>query len=111
MASWVVVLLIVALCVPLVRALALANELFALRVMGGRVRVTRGRLPQALLDDIKDVLQRDGVTSATLRCTLEGGRPQLTGEGEAFPAATLQRLRNILGQWPVAKIRNAPRRR
>ena len=48
-----VLALVLLVCLsPLVVALLRANELFYLRHEGGRLRVARGRIPQALLDHV-----------------------------------------------------------
>lgn len=97
-----------ALCMPLVLAILRANELFLLRVQGGRVGIRRGRIPQRLLDDIGEIVR--AVEHATLRCVIEGGRPRLYTEGELSPEHK-QRLRNVIGTWSAAQIRQAPRPR
>ncbi len=100
-----IALLLLLAVIPLVVSLLRANELFFLRVTGGVVRVERGKLPQQLLTDIGDVVKDPPVTGS-LRGVSEGGRVRL------YPDADLteeqkQRLRNVIGQWPVAKVRNA----
>src|SRR5690349_19212769 len=95
--------------IPLVLALVRANELFLVRVRGGRVRVARGRLPQRLLTEIGEIVGRPPV-DAELRGVNEGGRPRLYAEGSLSPEQK-QRLRNVLGEWTVAQIRTAPRAR
>ncbi|HEU4411489.1 MAG TPA: DUF3634 family protein [Polyangiaceae bacterium] len=82
-----------------------ANELFAVRVVRGRITTLRGRPPKALLAEWHDVLaQPPPVERAVLRVTVEGRRPMLRVRGE-LDAARLQRLRNVLGLWPLAKLR------
>ena len=97
-----------ALCMPLVLAILRANELFFLRVRGGKVGIRRGRIPQRLLDDIGEIVA--GVEHATLRGVIEGGRPRLYAEGE-LGADHKQRLRNVIGTWSAAQIRQARRPR
>jgi Protein of unknown function (DUF3634) len=97
-----------ALCMPLVLAILRANELFFLRVRSGKVGIRRGRIPQRLLDDIGEIVV--GVENATLRGVIEGGRPRLYAEGN-LDAAHKQRLRNVIGTWSAAQIRQAPRPR
>jgi hypothetical protein len=97
-----------ALCMPLVLAILRANELFFLRVQGGKVAIRRGRIPQRLLDDIGEIVA--GVEHATLRGVVEGGRPRLYAEGTLGPDHK-QRLRNVMGTWSTAQIRQAPRPR
>jgi Protein of unknown function (DUF3634) len=86
-----------------------ANELFAVVVERGRARPLRGRPPPALLAAWNDVLaQPPAVARATLLVTLEDGRPMLRAQGD-LGDAKLQRLRNVLGLWPLARLR-PPRR-
>ncbi len=109
--SLLIPLLLLALCVPLVLGLVRANELFYLRVRGGAVRHVRGRIPQQLLADIDDVVQTTEVGDAEIRAVVEGGAPAVYVHGPKIPRALRQRLRNTISLWPVAKIRNAPKRR
>ena len=106
--SLLVALVFGALCMPLVVAILRANELFFLRVRAGKVAIRRGRLPQRLLDDIGEIVAR--VESATLRGVNEGGRPRLYAEGDLGPEHK-QRLRNVIGTWSTAQIRQARRPR
>jgi Protein of unknown function (DUF3634) len=108
MTSLLVALAFALLATPLILALVRANELFYLRIRGGRVFVRRGRIPQRLLDDISDVVRT--VESATLRGVVEGGKPRLYAEGE-LRSEERQRLRNVIGTWSTTQIRNAPRPR
>lgn len=86
-----------------------ANELFAVLVERGRARPLRGRPPPALLAAWNDVLaQPPAVARATLRVTVEDGRPMLRAGG-GLGDEKLQRLRNVLGLWPLARLR-PPRR-
>ena len=64
--------------------LARESELFCLSVRGGRVNITRGRLPQRLFDDMSDVLR--GVSQARVRAVPEGGRARLLVRGDVSPA-------------------------
>jgi hypothetical protein len=96
------------LCTPLILAIVRANELFFLRVRAGRVAVRRGRIPQRLLDDIAEIV--GGVHDATLRGVIEEGKPRLYAEGD-LRAEHKQRLRNVIGTWSAAQIRQTPRPR
>jgi hypothetical protein len=106
----VIPLLLLAATVPLVVALLRANELFFLELSRGRVAIRRGRLPQGLLDDIASVLRDPLVAEATVRGVSEGGRVRLYAEG-ALSDGQRQRLRNVIAQWPVTRVRNANRAR
>lgn len=99
------------LVVVVVVALARFNVLFVLRQQGGRLRLVRGRIPPRLQADIGDVLRSAGVQDAELAGVVEDGRLALRPRGGELPPAVMQRLRNTAGLWPLAKVRNAPRRR
>ena len=101
-------LALLVLSIPLTLAIVRANELFFLRIGGGKVAIRRGRIPKRLLDDIADVVRT--VERASLRGVVEGGRPRLYAEGELDPDQK-QRLRNLIGAWSTAQIRTAPRPR
>lgn len=104
--SLVIPLLLLILAIPLVLALVRANELFCLRWNGERLRIVRGRLPKALLDDIDDILRRGTVAPVTLRGVSEDRIVRAYADG-ALSDAQRQQLRNVLAQWPVAKLRAA----
>ncbi len=107
MSSLLLALVALGLTAPLVVVLLRANELFMLRVRDGAVTIGRGRIPQLLLNDVVDVLRGPPlVREGTLRGVSEGGRVELYAEAELTDAQR-QRLRNVLAQWPVTRVRNA----
>jgi hypothetical protein len=108
--SLLVPLLLLLLSIPLVLALVRANELFALDYRSGKLRVRRGRIPHGLLTDIGDILRNAGVDEADVRGVVVDGRAKVYIQGQV-PRPVRQRLMNSASLWPVAKIRNAPRRR
>lgn len=91
------------LVVPLARAISRSTELFVLRVERGRCRFVRGRMPQGLLDEMQEVLGKTAV-SGRLRAVQERGAAVLECDGE-FSEGTRQVLRNIMGQFPLARIK------
>jgi hypothetical protein len=97
----------VAVFVAFLLLLRNAAVLFRARVLQGRVVQLRGKAPKGLVRDFEDVFRLRPVAQATLRVVLRGGAPTLEIKGDVTPAET-QRLRNILGAWPTAKIRAAP---
>jgi hypothetical protein len=105
----VVLILLVVLGVPLGIAISRSTELFVLRVRRGKVHFVRGRIPQGLLKEVQDVFGR-AQESGRLRVTLVRGSASVDAQGE-ISAATLQRLRNVIGSVPVQRIRSgsAPR--
>ena len=86
-----------------------ATLLFSAEVKNGRIVSLRGRAPKGLVRDLSDVLRRRPVKQASLRVVVEGGSPALRAKGD-LDEGELQRLRNVLGTWPLAKIRAAPPR-
>jgi hypothetical protein len=91
--------------VPLVLALVRANEIAFVRVRDGRLRVARGRLPAKLIHDLGEIVARPPATRAALRFVVEDRTPRVYAEGELSDEQK-QRIRNVLGGWPLAKIRN-----
>ena len=98
------------LSIPLILSIYRSNELFVVEVRKGKVRFTRGRIPQRLLDDIADVVRRPRVVSGRIRVVKEGGRPRVQAEGQ-FDPDHLQRLRNVVGTYDLAQIRAGGRPR
>lgn len=101
--GWILLLLCVFL-VPAVIALSRGVELFVVKVDAGRVRFVRGKSPPALFAEIKDVLRRSDA-SGTLRVVSAEGQASLRFRGQ-FSAATRQQLRNVVGTFPLARIKN-----
>lgn len=94
-------------------ALHRASELFVLRVSPGapkRVRFVRGRIPPALLSDLREILEPSD-SRGTLRVVTRRGGVLVETRGNFSPSIQ-QRLRNTVGLYPLAKLRNgvAPRR-
>lgn len=84
-----------------------ATVVFEIRAVSGKVVRARGRIPGELLRDLEDVLQKSHVTGI-IRGRLEQGRVALRA-GSELDDATMQRLRNVVGRFPAARIKNAPR--
>lgn len=85
------------------------RELFLISARNGRVLVVRGRIPPGLLRDMRDVLEKARVRSATARGVRSaydhgGARLVLAGVDEN----TAQRLRNTFGMYPISKLAAAP---
>lgn len=91
-----------------------APELFVLRVHAGeaeRVAFVRGRIPPQLLRDLRDVLA-SADSHGTLRVLTRRGVVIVQARG-AFAPEVQQRVRNVIGLYSLAKLRNGvvPRRR
>ena len=108
MSTWVAIGLLVAFVALLAWRMAQARVVFALRVDGGRVVSVKGRIPQGLLGDLQDVLAASNA-SGRVQVVRSGERAQVELRG-SFAPSLAQRLRNVVGGLPLAKILNAPRR-
>lgn len=112
MLFYVVPIAIALLSLPLLFALARANELFVVRWDGKQLLRVRGAVPPRLQADLADVLgNRRGPAPAgvQVRVVVESERPAVKVQGALVPEMT-QRLRNTVGSWPVARIRSLGRR-
>lgn len=78
--------------------------LFTVTVKGGSVRRVRGRIPPRLLAEIKDVVERAGVTHARFTALSRDEQPILHFEGEMDPNL-MQQMRNVIGQFTIGQIR------
>ncbi len=102
---WLIALLVLAaLALPLALAIRRSNELFCLDLRGQRLTLRRGRIPPALMDDFADVLRASRERRAVIRAVTIDRMPRLEARGE-ITADELQQLRNVLGTYPLAKLR------
>ena len=86
-----------------------ANLLFEAEIRGGRLISFRGRLPKELARDLEDVARIRPIPSARLRVIVSDHRPFLQASS-GLDDNELQRMRNVVGTWDLAKIRAAPYR-
>lgn len=80
------------------------ETLFVLHVRNGRVSTARGKPPARLVHDFEDVVQKPPVKHATITVKVDGPRARLTATG-TIDEGRLQRLRNVLGLYPLARLR------
>jgi hypothetical protein len=97
------------LLLPLIVAIFRSNQLFVLRVRAGQLTFVRGRMPQPLFEQIADIVRGTDTTGELIVVT-EDGRPRLIPKGR-FDAGLLQQTRNVVGLYPLAKIRAGGRPR
>lgn len=110
------VALLILLLIPLGIVIRRSTELFVLRVgpptkpdgrstasSTSRTRFIRGRIPPSLLRDLREVLDASEA-QGTLRVVIERGLPVLSVRGH-FSDDTQQRVRNVVGLFPVAKLK------
>jgi hypothetical protein len=97
-------IIIIAITLAARRALII----FELDVRDGKLSRARGRIPQALLNDLLVVCPHGHDSKLTIACRVEQGRPRLIAKGN-LDAEALQRMRNLLGLWPLARLKAAPK--
>lgn len=83
-----------------------ARRLLFIRAAQGRIVRAVGRAPPELLREVGDVLARAKSTGHVV-IAIEGGIAVLRTSG--IDPNVEQRLRNVLGRFPLARLRTAPR--
>jgi len=83
------------------------RRILVVEVDRGRIERLSGRAPADLASDIEDVLRAGRATGRVL-LRLEGGRVVVHARG-GIDENTKQRLRNVVGRFPVARLRTARR--
>src|SRR5580658_1273700 len=72
-------------------------------VSDGKLEVTRGGLSPRVVGDLRDIVARPKVKSATLRILRAKERARVEVHGAVDPK-TVQRIRNVVGNVPVAQL-------
>ncbi len=108
MAESLALILVACLIVAAGVAAQRSLTLFEIVVERGQVVRARGRLPQSLLHEFLDVCPRGLKERLVIRCRIERGSARLITQGP-FDDDTVQRLRNLLGLWPLARLKAVPR--
>ena len=101
-------LLPVILVCAVVLAARRALTLFVIEIKTGQVVRASGRIPPSLLNDFLAVCPRRLNARLVIRCRIEQGRARLITQGP-LAADTIQQLRNLLGLWPLVRLKAAPR--
>ena len=78
------------------------QELFRIQIRDGKQTVTRGYVPVGLLNDFGAAVR--GVKNGEVRAHKGQGGARLSFGGDV-DAGVAQRLRNIFGLYPVARLR------
>jgi hypothetical protein len=78
-------------------------------VRDGKLEVVRGGLSPRVLGDLRDVVARPRIASATLRILRAKDRARIEVRGKVSEQQ-VQRLRNVVGNVPVAQLVKATRR-
>jgi hypothetical protein len=78
-------------------------------IRDGKLEITRGGLSPRVLGDLRDIASRPRVRSATVRITRakDHARVEITGD---ISEQQQQRVRNVIGNVPVAQLVKADRR-
>jgi hypothetical protein len=79
-----------------------------LAIEDGEIRVVRGGLPPAVLGDLRDVVRDPLVRRATLRIVRAVKHAEVRIGGEVS-ASQAQRVRNIVGSVPLARLARSRR--
>ncbi len=87
-----------------------AVTLVVAEIHQGRLVVTRGGIAPRVLADLADVVAQPRVERGKVRVVRERGRAEIEIEGD-LSAAQIQRIRNVIGTVPLAKLANVRRRR
>lgn len=96
---------LVALWASARRAVTIAE----LAVERGAVRVVRGGIAPPILGDLRDVARRPPIEALRIRIRRSSGRAEVVLTGEVTPEQA-QRIRNVIGSVPLARLMNAARR-
>ena len=94
-------LAIIALFLSARRAITIVE----LQCENGRLRVVRGGIAPRILADLEDVVARPPVAALHIRVTRDAGRAAIAFRG-ARSEAQEQRIRNVIGSVPLAKLLN-----
>lgn len=95
-----------ALYVSARRAITIAE----LSVENGGVRVVRGGIAPPVLADLRDVARRPPIADLRVRIVRASGRAEVQLIGRVSEEQA-QRIRNVVGSVPLARLMNARRRR
>ncbi len=109
MSGWFSWVLTAAALVGLVLAAHRHTELFVLRAKDGKTTFVRGRIPPRLLREMQDVLHRAHASGRVVARVVRGEAELATHGSISEPTA--QQLRNVMGQFPLARIRSGRRAR
>jgi len=81
-----------------------------LEIESGVVRVVRGGIAPPILGDLRDVASRPPIRRLRIRILRSSGRAEVVLVGEVSEQQA-QRIRNVIGSVPLARLANAPRKR
>jgi hypothetical protein len=80
-----------------------------MKIKDGEIHVTRGSLAPHVLNDLRDIVSRPRVKSATVRIVRAKDHARVQVQG-SLTEPQLQRLRNIVGNVHLSRLVGAGRR-
>lgn len=80
-----------------------------LEIEAGTVRVVRGGIAPPILADLREVAKRPPIKTLRVHIVRSSGRAEVQLSGSVSEAQA-QRIRNVVGSVPLARLMNAPRR-
>jgi hypothetical protein len=86
-----------------------AITIATLEIRDGKVEVTRGGISPRVLGDLRDIAARPRVKSASVRILRAKDRARVEVSGD-ISEQQVQRVRNVVGNVPVAQLVKANRR-
>jgi hypothetical protein len=86
-----------------------AITIAVVEVKDGEVELTRGGLSPRVLGDVRDIVARPRIKSATLRIVRAKDRARVEVHGQVGEQQ-MQRLRNVIGHVPLAQLIKAGRK-
>jgi Protein of unknown function (DUF3634) len=101
--TWIAVIGLVAFVYGVIVAVDASRRVLEIQVERGRILKLEGKAPGELVNDVADVLERSQVTGRIL-VQFEGDRAAVRASGEV-DEGTVQRLRNVVGRFPTARLR------
>ena len=84
-----------------------SRRLITFELRDGRVVSARGRAPPGLVGEVEDLAMRDRVQGRFV-VLVNGDGVGVRADTSIAPSTT-ERLRNVVGRFPLAAWRNAPR--
>ena len=87
------------------RAITVAD----LQIDDGAVRILRGGVAPPILADLQDIARRPPIRSLRISILRSSGRAEVRLRGAVTPEQA-QRIRNVVGSVPLARLANARRR-
>lgn len=103
------VVVVVGALVALYVAARRATTIAELRIDNGALGVVRGGIAPAVLADLRDVAKAPPIRELRVRIVKSSGRAEVSFFGNVSDAQA-QRIRNVIGSVPLARLINARRK-